>query len=50
MSGINLKNNNILYYFLISSLNPRKKIFELINTNGSETYIEAQEILANYIN
>ena len=50
MSGINLKNNNILFYFLISSLNPRKKIFELINTNDSETYIEAQEILANYIN
>ena len=50
MSKINIKNNNILYYFLISSLHPKKKFFELINTNDKETYIEAQEILATYYN
>ena len=50
MSNINIKNNNILYYFLISSLHPKKKFFELINTNDKETYIEAQEILAIYYN
>ena len=50
MSNINIKNNNILYYFLISSLHPKKKFFELINTNDKETYIEAQEILATYLN
>ena len=48
MSNIILK-NNILYYFLISSLHPKKKIYELINTKDKETYIEAQEILGIYI-
>ena len=42
--------NNILYYFLISSIRPKKKIFELINTNDKDTYVEAQEILGNYLN
>ena len=42
--------NNILYYFLISNLKPRKKIFEIINTDNRDTYIEAQEILGNYAN
>ena len=50
MSRINIKNNNILYYFLITSVHPTKKIFELINTNDRELYIEANEILAIYIN
>ncbi len=50
MSEINIKNNNIIYYFLITNINPKKKIFELINTNDKETYIEAQEILYIYIN
>ena len=49
MSNINLK-NNVIYYFLISSLNPLKKIYELINTNDRETYIEAHEILGIYAN
>ena len=49
MSNIILK-NNILYYFLISSLHPKKKIYELINTKDKTTYIEAQEILGIYIN
>jgi hypothetical protein len=47
MSNINLK-NNVIYYFLISNLKPMIKIFELINTNDQDTYIEAQEILGNY--
>ena len=50
MSRINIKNNNILYYFLITSIHPKKKIFELINTNDREIYIEANEILTIYIN
>ena len=50
MSRITIKKNNILYYFLITNLNPKKKIFELINTNDKETYLEANEILAFYIN
>ena len=45
-----LQKNNILYYFLISSIHPKKKIFELINTNDKDTYVEAQEILGNYLN
>ena len=49
MSNINLK-NNVIYYFLISSLKPLKKIYELINTNDRETYIEAHEILGIYAN
>lgn len=51
MSNLNiLQKNNILYYFLISRIHPKKKIFELINTNDKETYVEAQEILGNYLN
>jgi hypothetical protein len=51
MSNTNmLQKNNILYYFLISSIHPKKKIFELINTNDKDTYVEAQEILGNYLN
>jgi hypothetical protein len=51
MSNTNmLQKNNILYYFLISSIHPKKKIFELININDKDTYVEAQEILGNYLN
>lgn len=51
MSNSNmLQKNNILYYLLISSIHPKKKIFELINTNDKDTYVEAQEILGNYLN
>ena len=49
MSKINFK-NNILYYFLISNLRPKKIIMELINTNNREIYIEAQEILGIFLN
>lgn len=44
------KESNILIYFLISNLEPPKKIFELINTRNQEVYIQALEILNNYIN
>jgi hypothetical protein len=47
MSTVNLK-NNVLHYFLISTLQPMIKIFELINTNERDTYAEAQEILGHY--
>lgn len=51
MSNANiLQKNDILYYFLISRIHPKKKIFELINTNDKDTYVEAQEILGNYLN
>ena len=49
MSTVNLK-NNVLHYFLISTLQPMIKIFELINTNERDTYVEAQEILGHYVN
>lgn len=49
MSKINFK-NNILYYFLISNLRPKKIILELINTNNREIYVEAQEILGIFLN
>ena len=42
--------SNILIYFLISNLNPPKKIFELINTANKEAYIQALEIYHNYVN
>jgi hypothetical protein len=42
--------SNILIYFLISNLNPQKKIFELINTANKEAYIQALEIYHNYVN
>ena len=42
--------SNILIYFLISNLNPPKKIFELINTANQEAYIQALEIYQNYVN
>ena len=47
MSTISVK-NNVLYYFLIHNLQQMIKIFELINTNDRDTYVEAQEILGNY--
>lgn len=42
--------SNILIYFLISNLNPPKKIFELINSANQEAYIQALEIYQNYVN
>ena len=44
------KESDILLYLLISNLNPPKKIFELINTSNQEIYLQAHEILNNYIN
>ena len=42
--------SDILIYFLISSLNPPKKIFELINQANQNAYVQAQELLNNYLN
>ena len=46
----NSKKNDLIYYFLIALLFPRKKIFEIINSNNNNIYVEAQEILGNYLN
>ena len=42
--------SDILIYFLISSLNPPQKIFELINSANQEVYVQALEIFQNYVN
>ena len=42
--------SDILIYFLISSLNPPKKIFEIINQANQNAYVQAQELLNNYLN
>ena len=42
--------SDILIYFLISSLNPPQKIFELINSANQEVYVQALEIFQNYAN
>ena len=44
------KESDVMLYFLISRLNPPKKIFELINTSNQEIYLQAHEILNNYMN
>ena len=44
------KNDNIIIYLLISSLDPPQKIFELINSVDQNAYVQAHEIFNNYVN
>ena len=44
------KENNIIIYLLISSLDPPQKIFELINSVDQQAYVQAHEIFNNYVN
>ena len=41
---------NIIKYFLIGNRKTRKKIYELINTDDKQTYVNAQEIFYIYLN
>ena len=43
-------NINIIKYFLIGNKKTSKKIYELINTDDKQTYVDAQEIFYSYIN
>ena len=44
------KDDNIIIYLLISSLDPPQKIFELINSVDQDAYVQAHEIFNNYVN
>ena len=44
------KDDNIIIYLLISSLDPPQKIFELINSVDQNAYVQAHEIFNNYVN
>ncbi len=44
------KDDNIIIYLLISSLDPPQKIFELINSVDQNAYVLAHEIFNNYVN